>query len=227
MNEDSKNFEARDLILYGITDRHWLDKDCDGKAREKKMTLYEQVEIAINSGATMIQLREKDLSDEEILSEAIELNDLCKNKSIPLIINDNIELAINSGAAGVHMGQNDMNADIARKLIPKDMILGVSAATIEEAVAAENAGADYLGVGDVFGTSTKDNARHITPDVLKNICSSVSIPVVAIGGITYENVSELRETGVSGIAVISAIFSKHDISKATAQLKEKVLDIVS
>lgn len=214
------------LILYGITDRSWLEYDCNGSNREHIMTLKEQVSIALDSGVTMLQLREKDVSNEDFLNEAIELNNICRERNIPLIINDDIDIAIKVGASGVHLGQKDMSALDARKILPHDMILGVSAATVDEAIKAEESGADYIGVGDVFGTSTKKNARHITTEVLSDICKSVDIPAVAIGGITYDNLTELSGTGISGIAVISAIFSKPDISKAVKELKSKVLEIL-
>lgn len=214
------------LILYGITDRSWLEYDCNGSNREHIMTLKEQVSIALDSGVTMLQLREKDVSKEDFLNEAIELNSICRERNIPLIINDDIDIAIKVGASGVHLGQKDMSALDARKILPHDMILGVSAATVDEAIKAEESGADYIGVGDVFGTSTKKNARHITTEVLSDICKSVDIPAVAIGGITYDNLTELSGTGISGIAVISAIFSKPDISKAVKELKSKVLEIL-
>lgn len=214
------------LMLYGITDRSWLEYDCNGSNREHIMTLKEQVSIALDSGVTMLQLREKDVSKEGFLNEAIELNSICRERNIPLIINDDIDIAIKVGASGVHLGQKDMSALDARKILPHDMILGVSAATVDEAIKAEESGADYIGVGDVFGTSTKKNARHITTEVLSDICKSVDIPAVAIGGITYDNLTELSGTGISGIAVISAIFSKPDISKAVKELKSKVLEIL-
>lgn len=214
------------LILYGITDRSWIEYDCNGNKREHIMTLKEQVSIALDSGVTMLQLREKDVSEEDFLNEAIEFNTICRERNIPLIINDDIDIAIKVGASGVHLGQGDMSAVKAREMLPHDMILGVSAATVDEAIKAEESGADYIGVGDVFGTSTKENARHITTEVLTDICKSVNIPAVAIGGITYNNVSELSGTGISGIAVISAIFSKPDISKAVKELKSKVLEIL-
>lgn len=214
------------LMLYGITDRSWLEYDCNGSNREHIMTLKEQVSIALDSGVTMLQLREKDVSKEGFLNEAIELNSICRERNIPLIINDDIDIAIKVGASGVHLGQKDMSALYARKILPHDMILGVSAATVDEAIKAEESGADYIGVGDVFGTSTKKNARHITTEVLSDICKYVDIPAVAIGGITYDNLTELSGTGISGIAVISAIFSKPDISKAVKELKSKVLEIL-
>lgn len=214
------------LMLYGITDRAWLEYYCNGSKREHIMTLKEQVSIALDSGVTMLQLREKDVSKEDFLNEAIELNSICRERNIPLIINDDIDIAIKVGASGVHLGQKDMSALDARKILPHDMILGVSAATVDEAIKAEESGADYIGVGDVFGTSTKKNARHITTEVLSDICKSVDIPAVAIGGITYDNLTELSGTGISGIAVISAIFSKPDISKAVKELKSKVLEIL-
>lgn len=225
MIDRKANIDKNDLMLYAITDRHWLNKDAYNNPRDKEMSLFSQIEISLNSGVTMLQLREKNMSREEVLAEAIEINKLCKKFNVPLIINDDIEIAIKSGAAGVHLGQGDLNAGEARKLIPKDMILGVSAATIDEAKIAEMNGADYLGVGDIFGTSTKNNARHISPDILKKICESVEIPVVAIGGITIDNIMELKDTDAAGVAVISAIFSQKDIAKATKALKKKAIEV--
>lgn len=212
-----------DLLLYAITDRAWLDIDSEGNKREESMTLKDQVEIAIDSGVTMLQLREKHIEREEFINEAKEINYICKDRGIPLIINDDPGIAIEVGASGVHLGQGDMDRDKARSFMPRDMILGVSAATVEEAKTAEECGADYIGVGDIFGTSSKDNTRHVSKEDLIQICKSVHIPVVAIGGITYNNIHELANTGVSGIAVISAVFSKMDIAKAVKELKLKAL----
>lgn len=186
------------MLLYAVTDRHWLN----GR------TLYEQVEEALKGGATFIQLREKDLTEEEFLEEAKKIQQLCKKYRVPFIINDNVKLAKEIDADGVHVGQSDMEALDVRAQLGEDKIIGVSARTVEQALLAEKHGADYLGVGAVFQTGTKTDAREVEHSVLKEICSKVDIPVVAIGGITQDNVKELSGSGINGVAVISAIFAQ-------------------
>lgn len=198
-----------DLILYAVTDRHWLN----GRR------LYDDVEKAIKGGATLIQLREKDLSHEEFKSEALEIQKLCAKYKIPFIINDDVNLAIEINADGVHVGQEDMEAGNVRKLIGSEKILGVSAQTVDEAILAEKNGADYLGVGAVFHTDSKSDAVDVSHETLKKICSSVKIPVVAIGGINAKNIHELSGSGIAGVAVISAIFAAENIEAATRELK--------
>ena len=200
---------ADDLLLYAVTDRSWLGEQ----------TLYEQVEEALKGGATFIQLREKELDDKTFLEEAIAIHKLCKKYQIPFVINDNVEIALKMNADGVHVGQGDMEAGGVRSLLGKDKILGVSAQTVEQAVLAEQKGADYLGVGAVFHTGSKADADDVSHETLKAICKAVSIPVVAIGGIGKHNVLELKGSGICGIAVISAIFAAKDIRSATAELK--------
>ena len=200
---------ADDLLLYAVTDRSWLGEQ----------TLYEQVEEALKGGATFIQLREKELDDKTFLEEAIAIQKLCKKYQIPFVINDNVEIALKMNADGVHVGQGDMEAGGVRSLLGKDKILGVSAQTVEQAVLAEQKGADYLGVGAVFHTGSKADADDVSHETLKAICKAVSIPVVAIGGIGKHNVLELKGSGICGIAVISAIFAAKDIRSATAELK--------
>ena len=189
------------MLLYAVTDRSWLGEN----------TLAQQVEQALRGGATCIQLREKELADEVFLAEAFEIKALCKRYNIPFIINDNINVAIECGADGIHVGQHDMAALDVRNRIGEDMILGVSVQTVEQAVLAEKSGADYLGVGAVFSTSTKLDADAVSHETLKAICAAVSIPVVAIGGISKHNLHKLRGTGIDGVALVSAIFAVADI----------------
>ena len=199
----------KDLILYAVTDRAWLN----GR------TLVQDVTSAIKGGATLIQLREKNLTHEEFKAEALEIQTLCKNFNVPLIINDDVELAKEINADGIHVGQSDMEAGNVRKLIGPEKILGVSVFTPEEAVLAESKGADYLGAGAVFHTGSKSDAVDITHETLKEICSAVKIPVVAIGGISLNNLHELEGSGIAGVAVISAIFAAQNIEQAARDLR--------
>ena len=198
------------LELYAVTDRHWLGNQ----------TLLEQVQEALDGGATCIQLREKQLDDKTFLQEAIEIQKLCKEYHVPFIVNDNVEIAKDMHADGIHVGQSDMEALDVRKALGNDVILGVSAQTVEQAKKAEAHGADYLGVGAVFPTGSKDDAEDVSYETLKAICEAVSIPVIAIGGITQDNVKELAGSGIVGIAVISAIFAQKDITQATKDVKQ-------
>lgn len=204
------------LLLYAITDRHWLN----GK------TLYSQVELALKGGATMIQIREKDLDENAFLKEAEQIQSLCAKYCVPFIVNDNVELAVKIGADGVHVGQSDMAAKDVRALIGKDKILGVSAQTVKQALEAQKCGADYLGTGAIFPTGSKDDAQVLGVQTLKEICSAVNIPVVAIGGISKDNILELKKSGIAGVSVISAIFAQNDIVAATAELKSLAEQIV-
>lgn len=206
----------KSLLLYAITDRNWLN----GK------TLYSQVELALKGGATMIQIREKDLDENAFLKEAEQIQSLCAKYCVPFIVNDNVELAVKIGADGVHVGQSDMAAKDVRALIGKDKILGVSAQTVEQALEAQKCGADYLGTGAVFPTGSKDDAQVLGVQTLKEICSAVNIPVVAIGGISKDNILELKKSGIAGVSVISAIFAQNDIVAATAELKSLAEQIV-
>lgn len=196
------------MLLYAVTDRSWVGKQ----------SLMEQVECALKGGVTCIQLREKHLSDADFLAEALEMKALCHKYHVPFLINDNVEVAIQSGADGVHVGQSDMEAGNVRALLGKDKIIGVSARTVEQALAAEAAGADYLGVGAVFSTTTKLDAREVSHDELKAICQAVKIPVVAIGGIKKSNILELSGSGVDGVALVSAIFGAEDIGAECKEL---------
>ena len=189
------------LRLYAVTDRNWLRGE----------TIFDQVEAAIRGGATLIQLREKELPFDAFLDVAIEMKALCERCNVPLIINDNVEIALRSGADGVHVGQDDMRAEDIRKMAGRNLIVGVTAKTVEQALDAQAAGADYLGSGAVFGSTTKTNARPMTRETLSAICAAVDIPVVAIGGINRNNISELLGTGISGVAVVSGIFAAEDI----------------
>jgi thiamine-phosphate diphosphorylase len=206
------NCSKKELMLYAVTDRHWLGDE----------TLYDQVKKALDGGATFVQLREKKLDREDFLAEALEIQKLCKKYGVPFVINDEVSIAKDIDADGVHVGQSDMEAMDVRKVLGPDKILGVSAQTVEQAIIAEKHGADYLGVGAVFATGSKDDADDVSHETLKAICEAVSIPVIAIGGITKDNVSELAGSGICGVAVISAIFGQNDIKKATEELKASV-----
>lgn len=211
------NCDKKDLLLYAVTDRHWLNGE----------TLYSQVEKALKGGATFIQLREKKLDEGSFLEEAKEIQKLCKEYNVPFVINDNVEIAKKINADGVHVGQSDMEAQNVREILGDDKIIGVSAQTVEQALLAEKHGADYLGVGAVFKTGSKDDAEEVSHDELERICKAVSIPVIAIGGITHDNVKELAGRGIVGIAVISAIFAQKDIENATKELKTETLKTVN
>ncbi|MDD7642725.1 MAG: thiamine phosphate synthase [bacterium] len=210
-------FQKEQLLLYAVTDRAWVGRQ----------TLYEQVEDALKGGATIVQLREKDLDEESFLQEAKQLVTLCHSYNVPLIINDNVRIALESGADGVHVGIEDAPVAQIRKETPPEFIIGATAKTVAQAQAAEHAGADYLGVGAVFPSPTKQTAIRITNEQLKEICASVNIPAVAIGGISYENVDGLAGGGMDGVAVVSAIFGAEDIQKATGELKCKITDLLT
>ena len=197
------------MLLYAVTDQMWLK---EGEA------LADVVESVLQNGATFLQIREKDLTEDAFEAEAERLKMLCAQHSVPFVVNDSVEIALQCDADGVHVGQSDIKGRNIRSIIGPDKILGISAGTVEEAVAAEKAGADYIGVGAVFATSTKKNATNMTMERLKEIVSAVSIPVVAIGGISAENILQLCGSGVDGVAVVSAIFAAEDPGKATAQL---------
>ena len=203
------NCDKKTMLLYAVTDRAWTGKQ----------TLYEQIESALAGGATCIQLREKNLSDEEFLKEAFQVKELCKGYRVPFIINDNVEIALKCDADGVHVGQKDMQAAEVRERIGADRILGVSAQTVEQAMLAEKNGADYLGVGAVFSTSTKEDARPVSHETLKAICQAVSIPICAIGCINKTNLLQLSGSGVDGVALVSAIFASPDIKAECRELR--------
>lgn len=209
-------FSKEMLLLYAVTDRKWTGEK----------TLYRQVEEALKGGATLIQLREKNMPQEDFLKEAREMAALCHRYGTALIINDNVEVALKSGADGVHVGMEDLPVKEIRKQVPGDFIIGATAKTTEQAQRAEKEGADYLGVGAVFPSPTKKNAIRITTEELKKICSSVRIPAVAIGGITSENAGTLVGGGMAGMALVSAVFGASDIERETAGLKKKIQEVV-
>lgn len=204
------------LLLYAVTDRAWVGKQ----------TLLEQIEDALKGGATIIQLREKNLDEDSFVREAIHVRELCHRYNVPLIINDNVDVALKSGADGVHVGIEDAPVEEIRKRVSDDFIIGATCKTVKQAKIAEAAGADYMGVGAVFPSPTKTNAIRITNEQLRNIVSSVSIPAVAIGGISYDNVCEIKGSSVSGVAVVSAIFGAENIENATALLKKRVETVI-
>ena len=204
-------------LLYAVTDRHWLN----GKALE------EDVEQALKGGVTLVQLREKKLDFDSFCREAEKIHSLCSKYNVPLIINDNVEVAKAVNAEGVHLGQGDMSISKARDILGKNKIIGATARSKEQAVEAEKEGADYVGSGAVFGTSTKSDAVKMSYATLKEICESVKIPVTAIGGITKENVSELKGTGISGVAVVSGIFAEKNIFNSVVELKKKIQEVVN
>ena len=201
-------FDRNSLLLYAITDRTWLN----GR------NLVDEVEKTLQAGATFLQLREKELDREHFLREAKEIKKLTDRYHVPFVINDDVEVAIACGADGVHVGQSDMQARDLRRLLGPDKIIGVSARTVEQARIAKESGADYIGVGAVFGTTTKKDANQVTFEELKEICASVEIPVVAIGGINETNLMQLKGSGIDGVSVISAIFAKPDAAAATKSL---------
>ncbi len=197
------------FTLYAVTDRTWL---CGA-------SLSWAVKEALTGGITLLQLREKNLTDREMLQEAQELLPLCHRHGVPLIINDRVQVALDAGADGVHLGQEDMSPREARAILGPDAIIGVSARTVGSAQRAEQEGADYLGVGAVFSTSTKTDAQNISPETLRQICQAVHIPVVAIGGIGPDNILELLGCGIQGVAVVSSIFAQKNIAQAASRLR--------
>lgn len=198
------------LLLYAVTDRAWL----------RGRSLKSQVEAALDGGATFVQLREKTLDRDTFLAEAREIGALCRSRHVPFVINDEVEIAAASGADGVHVGQDDMAAGTVRALIGPEKILGVSAHSVQEALRAESMGADYLGVGAAFPTGTKHDAGAISRETIREICAAVRIPVIAIGGITRENILELSGCGLAGVAVVSALFAKEETEQAARELRE-------
>lgn len=210
-------FDEKDLLLYAVTDRSWLH----GK------TLLQQVGEALRGGVTMLQLREKDLDHDRFMAEAQAVKELCARYRVPFLIDDDVALALQCGADGVHVGQSDMDAEEVRRRIGPDKILGVSAQTAEQALRAQAAGADYLGVGAIFATSTKLDADTVSFDTLRAICAAVEIPVVAIGGISENNVTELSGCGIAGAAVVSAIFASPSPEAAARRLHTLAQTVVT
>ena len=209
--------DKKAMLLYAVTDRAWVGKQ----------SLYEQVESALKGGATCIQLREKELDDDAFLNEAIEISALCKQYGVPFFINDNVEIAIKCHADGIHVGQEDMEAAQVRQRVGNDMMIGVSAHSVEEALEAVRNGADCLGVGAMFSTSTKTDVNVLPKEILRDICAAVDIPVVAIGGIGKSNISQLAGTGVDGVALVSAIFAADDIESECRLLRKLSEEMVN
>ena len=199
----------RHMLLYAVTDRAWVGKQ----------TLYEQVEAALKGGVTCVQLREKELDEVAFLQEAKDICALCRRYNVPFIINDNVEIAIACGADGIHVGQEDMAAGKVRRRVGDSMILGISVHTVEEARQAVQDGADYLGLGAVFPTSTKMDVEQMSSETLQTICNAVDVPIVAIGGINRDNLLKLAGSGVDGVALVSAIFSAEDIESICRKLR--------
>lgn len=210
------NIDKNALLFYAVTDRGCL----------RGISIEDAVEQAIIGGAGVVQLREKNIGEDDLLREAEKLLKICHKYNVPLIINDDYEAALKCGADGVHVGIEDTSVAEIRRIAGKDFIIGATAKTVEQAKLAERSGADYLGVGAVFPSPTKKNAVRITPQELREICNSVSIPAVAIGGITAENVKEIAGCGHSGIAVVSAVFGAADIKSAADRLRMAALDTI-
>ncbi len=218
------------LALYGVTDRWWVKQKLekagvpvtDDALREG---LLADTRAALEGGMTYVQMREKGdpMTEDELLTEALALKALCEEYGVPFVIDDDVELAKKCGADGVHVGQSDMACVEARKALGERKVVGVSAQTVEQAAQAEKDGADYLGVGAVFPTGSKDDADDVSHDTVKAICEAVSIPVIAIGGISKDNVGQLAGLGLDGIAVISAIYAADDLKAATEDLKARTL----
>ena len=196
------------MLLYAVTDRAWVGTK----------SLYEQVKEALENGVTCVQLREKELNESDFLKEAKQISAICKEYKVPFIVNDNVNIAIACKADGIHIGQEDMELTNVRKLVGKGMIIGVSAHTVEEAIKAQEGGADYIGIGAVFATSTKTDVDVLSFETLRSICEAVDIPTVAIGGIKKDNICKLKGSGIDGVAVVSAIFAAKDIATATKEL---------
>ena len=209
--------DRKNMILYAVTDRSWVGKQ----------SLIEQVESALKGGVSCVQLREKQLDKEAFLKEAVEMAALCRQYKVPFIINDDVDIALRCGADGVHVGQDDMSVDKVRSIAGDDLIIGVSAHSVEEALTAVRGGADYLGVGAVFSTSTKTNVTAMSYEVLKSICTAVDIPVVAIGGINKDNMTKLSGTGISGVALVSAVFAADDIERECRILRSMSEEITA
>lgn len=214
----SKEEIKSSMLLYAVTDRMWL------KEGESLTKVCKEV---LESGATFLQIREKDLDEKSFEEEAKALKELCEKYHVPFVVNDNVEIALDIDADGVHVGQSDIKGRDIRSILGPDKILGISAGTVEEAVAAEKAGADYIGVGAVFVTSTKKDARNLSVEKLREISKAVTIPVVAIGGINKSNLMDLSGSDVHGVAVVSAIFAAENVGKATEELLTLARDMVN
>lgn len=200
------------MLLYAVTDEMWL---------KEGQTLASVTEEVLKNGATFLQIREKELGDADFLNQAKALKEVAARYGVPYVVNDNIQVALECDADGVHVGQSDIVGKDVRSMIGPDKILGISANTVETAIAAEKAGADYIGVGAVFNTSTKKDATTLSVSQLREICDAVRIPVVAIGGISSGNILQLSGSGIDGVAVVSAIYAQSDPGAATAELLQK------
>lgn len=209
--------KSNTMLLYAVTDRAWIGKQ----------TLIEQVESALKGGVTCVQLREKELDEEEFLAEAMEIAPLCKQYGVPFFVNDNVDIAIKCKADGIHVGQEDMIASKVRQKVGDDMMIGVSVHSVEEAIEAVKNGADCLGVGAMFSTSTKMDIDVLPKEILRDICEAVDVPVVAIGGIGKGNLSQLAGTGVDGVALVSAIFAADDIESECRLLRKMSEEMVN
>lgn len=209
----------KDVLLYAITDRQWLN----GR------TLASQVEEVLKNGATFLQLREKHIGHNELVKEALVIKEIAARYSVPFVIDDDVYAAKEADADGVHIGQSDNNYKMAREILGSDKIIGMTAHNLKEAIAAQNAGADYIGTGAVFTTSTKKDTIPLTMEALKNITDNITIPIVAIGGINHDNILQLKGLGVDGVAVISALFAQENVGKAThtlLNLCKEIVDVV-
>ena len=206
------------MLLYAVTDEMWL---------KEGQTLASVTEEVLKNGATFLQIREKELGDADFLNQAKALKEVAARYGVPYVVNDNIQVALECDADGVHVGQSDIVGKDVRSMIGPDKILGISANTVETAIAAEKAGADYIGVGAVFNTSTKKDATTLSVSQLREICDAVRIPVVAIGGISSGNILQLSGSGIDGVAVVSAIYAQSDPGAATAELLEKAWKMVA
>lgn len=209
-------FHPDQLLLYAVTDRAWTGRQ----------TLLEQLEAALQGGVTLVQLREKDLDPASFLAEALEVKALCHRYHVPLILNDQVDLALACGADGVHVGSEDLPVAHIRRQAGPDFIIGATAKTVQQAQAAQAAGANYLGVGAVFPSPTKPGAQRLTPEELGGICASVSIPAVAIGGIGPSNLAQLKGSGAAGIAVVSSLFGAEDIQAAAQSLARQARQVL-
>lgn len=204
------------MLVYAITDRHWTGTQ----------TLEQQVEEVLKNGATFLQIREKNMTHDELVKEAVHIKEIAARYNVPVVIDDDIYAVMEADVDGVHIGQNDMDYVEARKLLGDNKIIGMTAPSVALAKKAEELGADYIGAGAVFSTNTKKDTKPLELSTLKEICNSVSIPVVAIGGIDHSNVRELKGTNIDGVAVISALFGASNPGKATKELVSIMKDVI-
>lgn len=205
------------MLLYAVTDSKWASKD---------YTLEMQIEDVLKGGVTLLQLREKGMETKELAELGKRVKAICEKYNVPMLIDDDVEAAYLCGADGVHVGQGDMSPTEVRKILGDSAIVGVTAKTVEQALKAQNEGASYIGTGAAFPTGTKKDTYVISHDTIRDICDSLDIPVVAIGGIDYENVEQLKGTHINGVAVVSAIFAQKDIRSETERLKQRVIEVI-